>query len=267
MNQDLIFNGTGINYSWHFPRLFDLSPSELSAHRSTVFISGGSTALLVYWAIHKSLVTWSEKDFCYWSRYSKKAYGTGLISGARRVLKMRRGSEEAIFTADQYRAHWEMAVKPEFFQMKMKDLPKNVRIPLINRTSGEVEVVTPDSRFAETPAYLVSFAATAIPKIYPEIKLGNEVYGDLTFSPKFIPWLKSFEKESADFVNYNLLKHQSLPNGKYIKICDDPNPKKMMQTDNLKFIFGRTIPSFAENVRRSKLPAALRASGITPSKS
>lgn len=254
----MIFNGTGINYSWHFPRLFDLSPKELEAHDSAIFLSGASTSFLVYWAVHLGLATWTTDDFCDWSKHSRKAYGANLISGLSRLARLRLGSKRPIFSAEQYKKAWNQGVKPEFFDIKMKDLPKNIQIPLINRTSGKVEVATADSHFAETQAYLVSFAATAIPGVYPEIHILGSVYGDVTYSKPFLFWLKNLEKESAGFVNYNLLKDKDYPNGKYVKISNHPNPKKMMQADNLRFILGRPIPSFAENVRGSKLPVVLQ---------
>lgn len=258
MYPDLIFNGTGINYSWHFPKLFDLVPSDFPKYPSMTFISGGSTGLLVHHCVHRRIIRWREADFLNWSRRTSRAYRTGILSGLVRMARLKLGSKQPIFTQSQSRDAWADAVEAEFFDWKFKEFPSNIRIPLVNLETNQIEVATPQSHFGEYPAFLISFAATAIPTIYPEIRLGQVRYGDVTFSKAFLPWLKDTERNSPHFVNYNLLKSKEFPNGRYIKICDHPHPKKMMQVDNLKFIFGRDVPSYAENVRKSKLLELLK---------
>ncbi len=251
--KELIFNGTGVNYSWHFPILFDLSVEEFKAFERAVFISGGSTAFLIYWALQNKLLKWKKEDFLQWNKAVRKVYRNNLASGTSRMLQLARGSSEPVFKQEDTLSAWKYCAHPEFLEVRLRDLPANVQIPLINRTSGEVEIASPNSAFGEFPAYLVSMAATAIPKVFPEVALGSSVYGDITFAKNFLPWLKETERGMEKFVNYNLLKNAVVHNGEYVKICDHPNPKKMMKRDNLKFIFGVNIESYPNNVRRSKM--------------
>ena len=253
MKETLIFNGTGINYSWHLPRLFDIPFDEFTARSPMYFLSGGSTALMVYWAFKKNLATWGRKELLNWNRLTHAAYGNNLLSGTKRFLKLALKSKSPIYTAEDYKRAWSIAVRPEFFEVKMKDLPKNVFVPLLERASNEIVIASADSKFADMPAYLVSFAATAIPNVFPDISLGSSTYGDITYSRKFLPWLKAMEQKAPYFENYNLLKNAEFSNGKYIKICDHPNPKKMMQSENMKFLFGRYLKTYPENILRSKI--------------
>ncbi len=250
---DLIFNGTGVNYSWHLPRLFELSLEEFKAYRSVTLISGGSVAFLVYWALRHNLQTWTLKDFLNWNRHTQKVYGNNLLAGLRRVWNLKTGSKKPVYSVEDYARSWSMAVKPEFFQVRMKDLPANVQIPLLDRTTNEIVIASANSRFADTPVYLVSIACTAIPKLFSDVEIQSKIWGDITFARGFLPWLKEFEAKSSRFYNYNLLKSATLPNGEYIKICDHPNPKKMMQQESMKFIFGRYIASYPANIRKTNL--------------
>ncbi len=251
--RDLIFNGTGVNYSWHFPRLFEMSVEELREYSSITCISGGATAFFVFWAVRNGLATWSRENFLNWNKHTHAVYGNNLLSGSYRMAKLMLRSRSPVYSPEAYKAAWAMAVRPEFFEMRMREIPPNVNFPLLKRSTGEIVNATARSEFSEVPAYLVSFAATAIPGIFPEIVIDGEVYGDITYSKKFLPWLKRFEAGLERFENYNLMKSADLPNGRYIKICDHPEPKKMMRSDNLKFLFGRYIGSYPENVRRSKI--------------
>jgi predicted acylesterase/phospholipase RssA len=251
--RDLIFNGTGINYSWHFPRLFEMGTEEVPDYHSITCVSGGATAFFVYWAVKNGLAKWSREHFLDWNKLTHAVYGNNLLSGSYRFLKLVMRSRSPVYSPEVYKAAWAMAARSEFFDIEMRDIPRNVRIPLLKRSSGEIVIASAESEFAYVPAYLVSFAATAIPGIFPEIVINGEVYGDITYSKKFLPWLKRFEAQSESFENYNLMKSAEYPNGRYIKICEHPEPKKMMRADNLKFLFGRHIASYPENVRRSKI--------------
>lgn len=251
--RDLIFNGTGINYSWHFPRLFEMSVEEASEYASITCVSGGTTAFFVYWAVKNGFARWSREHFLDWNKLTHAVYGNNLFSGSYRFMKLVMRSRSPVYSPEVYKAAWAMAASAEFFDVKLREIPPNVRIPLLKRSTDEIVVATAESEFADVPAYLISFAATAIPGIFPEITLNGEVYGDITYSKKFLPWLKRFEAQSESFENYNLMKAGDYPNGRYIKICGHPEPKKMMRADNLKFLFGRYIGSYPENVRRSKI--------------
>lgn len=251
--QDLIFNGTGINYSWHFPRLFEMSLDEVRQYSSITCVSGGATAFFVYWAVKNGLAKWKRDHFLNWNKLTHAVYGNNLLSGSYRFLKLAMRARSPVYSPEAYKAAWAMAAESEFFEVRMRDIPPNVRIPLLKRSTGEIVCATAESEFAEVPAYLISFAATAIPGIFPEIVIDGEVYGDITYSKKFLPWLKRFEAASEHFENYNLMKAAEYKNGRYIKICDHPQPKKMMRADNMKFLFGRYIASYPNNVRRSKI--------------
>lgn len=250
---DLIFNGTGINYSWHLPRLFEMSLDEFKSYRSIVLISGGSVAFLVYWALKHNLQTWTYDDFLDWNRHTHSAYGNNLFSGLLRLWNLKRGSNKPIYSVENYRHAWSVAVKPEFFEVRMKDLPPNIQIPLLDRATKEIVIASNNSIFAEVPAYLVSIAGTAIPKIFSDVEIHSKIWSDVTYDRDFLPWLKAFERNSSQFYNYNLFKSAKLPNGEYVKICDHPNPKKLMQQENMKFLFGRYLASYPANIRKTKI--------------
>lgn len=250
---DLIFNGTGINYSWHLPRLFELSLDELKAYRSIVLISGGSVAFLVYWALRHHLQTWKYADFLNWNKHTHRAYRNNLVTGLMRTWNLKRKSPKPVYSVEDYKYAWSVAVKPEFFDVKMKDLPANIQIPLLDRESDEIIMASADSPFAEVPLYLVSIAGTAIPKIFSDVKIDSKTWGDIMYSRGFLRWLRNLEGNSTYFYNYNLLKSATYPNGEYVKICDHPNPKKMMHQENMKFLFGRYLASYPANIRKTNL--------------
>src|ERR1044072_3936528 len=91
---ELIFNGTGVNYSWHYPKLMSMSFDKFKSYKRLTFISGASTALMVYWAKALRLLTWTREDFLKWNEHSSKVYGTNLVSGAIRFARLSMGSKK-----------------------------------------------------------------------------------------------------------------------------------------------------------------------------
>jgi len=249
-DKTIILNGTGVNYSWHFPWAAKHSLEQMNEYKEIYVISGGMTAYIVYWAYRLGVVNWTSNEMANWSTLTRKHYGNNLLSGAWRLLSKALGSKKPFMEESQYWRAYEDAVKPEFMQLKIKDLAVNVRIPVHDFEKNEIIVIQPGGDFDNELVVRVSFAATAIPGVYPKINLGGKLYGDAMYSKKFLPWLKSIEKKNLYFENYNLLKNKRFANGEYIKICDHPNPKKMILRENMRFIFGMQIQSFHNNVRK-----------------
>ena len=66
--ETLIFNGTGINYSWHMPKLAKLDFSALDEFHEIICISGASTCFAVFLARSHRMLTWKRGDFLNWNK-------------------------------------------------------------------------------------------------------------------------------------------------------------------------------------------------------
>ncbi len=252
----IILNGTGVNYSWHLPLLFSQDYAKVSSAKSLYLVSGGSTAFFARFAHEKGLMTWKKEDFLRWNQLVGKIYKNNLCNGLKRLYHLKFGSSKPMITEQEYYESWALAVGPAYFKLLFSDLPKNVRVPLWDVDKKEMVVAQPsDLRFAGVPAYKVNFAATAIPKIFPQIEINGSNYIDPMFCEEygknFLKWMKQVESEANNFENYNLLKDKSLANGKYIKICGNKDGKAQIRMDSLKFLFGITIKTYPANIHKS----------------
>ncbi len=250
MKPTLIFNGTGVNYSWHFERMNQIDWAKLTQFEGLHLISGGSVAYAVFFARENNLLKWSPADFLEWNRHMRRAYGNGLLKGALALAKLRLGVGLPLISEAQCRDAWAMAVKPEFFEVKVRDLPPNVTIPLHNHQNDCIELAHSKSKFADFELYRVIFAATAIPKVFPALQIDSTVYGDPMYSKGFLRWLKQLEGEAGYFHNYNLVKNAKLENGEYHCLVPEKQGKKIIARDNLKFLFGQRIDSYPSNFKK-----------------
>jgi hypothetical protein len=249
--ETIIFNGTGVNYSWHLPVLSRMDLTHENAFEALYFISGASTALCVATALEKGFCLWGRQEFLNWNALVKKSYGNHLFGGLWKLLRIRLGILLPVFSEELYRKVYEDATTPDFFKIRLGDLAGNVIVPLHDLDSGDIVLATPNSEFADCPLYKVSFASTAIPKVYPNIRINGRVYGDPVYARGFIPWVKSVEASSKRFKNYNLFKSAVLANGEYICLSKASNPKRELQVDLIKFLCGFHIQSYPDNIARS----------------
>jgi hypothetical protein len=250
MKQTLIFNGTGVNYSWHLPKMNQIDWSKIDQHERLYLISGGSIAYAVFFARDRGLLKWSPSDFLDWNRHMRRVYRLNPVQGILSLAKLRLGVGLPLISEARLRESWAMAVKPEFFEVKMRELPPNISIPVHNLRTGSIDLASAQSEFADFPFYQVIFAATAIPKVFPFLNLGGTTYGDAMYAKGFIRWLKQLERSAAYFHNYNMIKNAKLDNGEYHCLVPDGKGKKSIARDNLKFLFGQHIASYPENFKK-----------------
>lgn len=249
----LILNGTGVNYSWHFAFLSKFSFQNQEQYENVYLISGGVTAYTVIYSKHLGLITAPREKFERWSETVGKHYGNNIPNGLWRFAKMFAGNKKPFITYENYLGSYREAAHSDFFKLKLKDLPKNTIIPLYNFDKDRIDEASPTSAYKDVLLYEVIFAATAIPKIFPEIKICGNRVGDVIYCKQFLPWLKKVEKKSSYFENHNLIKDKEYDNGKYIKICHHKDGKKSVKNDNLRFMLGLNLPDFKKNVKKSIL--------------
>ena len=244
----IAFEGTGINYSWYFKDMDTLIGAPNLNQKDLFLISGSVYSYFIIWARNHNMLKWDHEDFKNWNHHSKVWYGTGFWLVIKIILKKIVMSDKPIFRREQTMEALEAAFVPEFQVLRMKDLPNNVKIPLLRIEDDKVVIADAVGELSEMKVVDVILAATAIPGLFPNVIFEGSNYSDPAYCKGII--YKIIKTQDIPCIRvYSLVKNNTKENINFIKVTPESYTQRNQLLDNLRFLFGVRIYSYVENVK------------------
>lgn len=244
----IAFEGTGINYSWYFKSMDALFEAPTVNQKDLYLISGSVYSYFIIWARNHNMLKWDHEDFKNWNHHSKVWYGTGFWLVIKIILKKIVMSDKPIFRREQTMEALKDAFLPEFLVLRMKDLPDNIKIPLLRIEDDKVVIADAVGELSEMKVVDVILAATAIPGLFPNILFEGSNYSDPAYCKGIIHKIIKIQDIPCIRV-YSLFKSNARGNINFKKVTPESYTQRNQLLDNLRFLFGVRINSYVENVK------------------
>ena len=235
----LIIDGMGPGIGSHFVSLMLLGSTRVNRFRSIHSVCTGSYGILFFLAWQKGLLSPAFATRGNLNRPNQLVHNiAGLGRGSRLLIRMLFGSPY-LFPNDCTERILAYAVRPEFLQMRVSELPENVSLLTYCLEERALCEIRRDSRFADWSMSEVIRCVTALKRIYAPFRKEGRTYVDAVTNR---PQLRDFFRNLRGRNRHALFLHMSRDgvheNTTYLKMHNTGSGKVRIMLDFVYFMCG-----------------------------
>lgn len=235
----LIIDGVGPGVGSHFVALTLLGPARVSQFRSVHSVCTGSVGLLFFLARQKVLLSSAYETSGNVNRANQAGHNiAGWGRGSRLLLRMLFGSPY-LFPNECAERILAYAVRPEFLQVRVSELPENVSFLTYCVEERALCEIRRNSRFADWSMGEVIRCVTALKRIYAPFRKEGKTYMDaVTDRPQLREYLRNLRGRNRHVLFLHMNREGVHENTTYLKMHNTGPGKVRIMLDFLYFMYG-----------------------------
>ena len=246
----LIVEGLGPGLSSHFVALSLLGQQRVSRFQSIHSFCTGSFGVLFFLAWQKDMLLLTPENVGNFNRKFRAGHNiTGWGRGSYLLLRMLSGAPY-MFRNDSTEEVLTYSMRPEFLQMKVRELPENISFLTYCAEDRKLYEIRRDSPFADWSMREVARCVGALKRIYEPFHKEGKTYMDaVTDRPQLRVFFRDIRMRNRHVLSLHMNREGIHGNATYLKMHNSGHGKIRIMLDFIYLIHNVENRDLAEGVR------------------
>jgi hypothetical protein len=234
---NVVFHSTGVNYAHQFYVLSMLGRDRLSQFKSVNFVSGSVIAAIVYYSAKTGNLEYRRGDALLWERRFFEAHGLSPLKSTLRVpYRLMRGVP--ILSRQVQMDVIRDGIGKDFGERTVSFFPNNFRFWLFDATRGALRCATADNDLNFLKLVELAVAATAVPRLFHPLEIGNFRFIDPVFSAGRRQLAAQLRKTTGPTLVSNMVLDRDATPRDFIRPHFHASGRLLMLRELLQFFLG-----------------------------
>jgi len=246
----LIVEGLGPGLSSHFVALSLLGQQRVSRFQSIHSFCTGSFGVLFFLAWQKDMLLLTPENVGNFNRKFRAGHNiTGWGRGSYLLLRMLSGAPY-MFRNDSTEEVLTYSMRPEFLQMKVRELPENISFLTYCAEDRKLCEIRRDSPFADWSMREVARCVGALKRIYEPFHKEGKTYMDaVTDRPQLRVFFRDIRMRNRHVLSLHMNREGIHGNATYLKMHNSGHGKIRIMLDFIYLIHNLENRDLDEGVR------------------
>jgi len=246
----LIVEGLGPGLSSHFVALSLLGQQRVSRFQSIHSFCTGSFGVLFFLAWQKDMLLLTPENVGNFNRKFRAGHNiTGWGRGSYLLLRMLSGAPY-MFRNDSTEEVLTYSMRPEFLQMKVRELPENISFLTYCAEDRKLYEIRRDSPFADWSMREVARCVGALKRIYEPFHKEGKTYMDaVTDRPQLRVFFRDIRMRNRHVLSLHMNREGIHGNATYLKMHNSGHGKIRIMLDFIYLIHNLENRDLDEGVR------------------